>query len=79
SSSSGKIAAMDTQTLGGALTLLGGGRIKITDEIDPFVGFEMKKRLGDLVTAGETLAVMYYNNPSVLYVSDVIKNAITII
>jgi pyrimidine-nucleoside phosphorylase len=41
---------------------LGGGREKKEDKIDPAVGLEFHKRIGDRVTAGETLVTIYYNS-----------------
>ena len=42
--------------------LLGGGRAKKEDIIDPAVGFILHKKKGDFVKAGESLATMHYNS-----------------
>ena len=54
--SSGFISSMDTYSLGMSALLLGAGRTKKTDIVDPAVGYWIKKRLGDGVKAGEVLA-----------------------
>ena len=45
-----------------AALLLGAGRTKKSDVIDPAVGLWMKKRLGDPVQPGDVLAVLYVND-----------------
>ena len=45
-----------------ALATLGGGREKKEDTIDPGVGLEFHKRIGDRITAGETLVTIFYNS-----------------
>ena len=59
--SSGYVGAMDSEQLGIALAMLGGGREKKEDSIDHAVGLEFHKRIGDAVEKGETLATIYYN------------------
>jgi thymidine phosphorylase len=41
--------------------VLGGGREKKEDAIDPAVGLEFHKRIGDAVTRGEPLCTLHYN------------------
>lgn len=59
---SGFISSMDAQNIGIAAMLLGAGRVKKTDTIDPVVGLVMKKRVGDRVEKGEPLAAFQVNN-----------------
>ncbi len=59
---SGYVSAMETADLGICALLLGAGRSKKEDEIDPAVGFWMKKRLGDEVGKGEALAEFHVNS-----------------
>jgi pyrimidine-nucleoside phosphorylase len=54
--SSGWISSMDAVSLGISAMVLGAGRSRKEDRIDPAVGFWMKKRLGDRVEKGEPLA-----------------------
>ena len=57
----GFITAMLTAEIGQCALLLGAGRQKKSDSIDPAVGIWMHKRLGDPVQKGETLAVFHVN------------------
>ena len=50
-----------TGVLGIALAMLGGGREKKEDAIDPGVGLEFHKRIGDAVKKGEVLVTIHYN------------------
>lgn len=59
---SGFVGEMDAKMIGTAALLLGAGREKASDSIDPSVGILMKKRYGDRVEAGEELAVFYVND-----------------
>jgi pyrimidine-nucleoside phosphorylase len=58
---SGRITRLDTARIGYCALLLGAGRQKKGDSIDPAVGLWMQKRLGDEVTKGEALAVLHVN------------------
>jgi pyrimidine-nucleoside phosphorylase len=41
--------------------VLGGGREKKEDTVDPAVGLIVHKKLGERVNAGEPLVTIYYN------------------
>lgn len=56
---SGFVFSMDTERCGEASVLLGAGREKLGDGIDPFAGFVLRKKTGDRVEKGEPLAVLY--------------------
>ncbi|MBE6698798.1 MAG: pyrimidine-nucleoside phosphorylase [Ruminococcaceae bacterium] len=56
---SGYIASVDTEKYGLASLLLGAGRNTKEDEIDLSAGYLLKKKTGDAVQAGDTLAVLY--------------------
>jgi pyrimidine-nucleoside phosphorylase len=45
-----------------ACVVLGGGREKKEDTIDPAVGLGFHKRLGDPVQRGESLCTLHYNS-----------------
>jgi len=62
----GFLAATNCLEFGVALATLGGGREKKEDKIDPGVGLEFHKRIGDRVAEGETLVTIYYNNEAKL-------------
>jgi pyrimidine-nucleoside phosphorylase len=62
SASAGHLAEIDCERVGTACVILGGGREKKEDAIDPAVGLEFHKRLGDRVERGEPLVTMHYNS-----------------
>lgn len=55
----GYISAMDTEKIGVAAGLLGAGRETKDSVIDMSAGIYLKKKIGDTVKKGETLAVCY--------------------
>ena len=55
----GYIAAVNTEQYGLASLLLGAGRNTKEDKIDLSAGYLLKKKTGDAVQAGDTLAVLY--------------------
>lgn len=62
SPSSGYIGSMMCEQIGTACVLLGGGREKKEDSVDPAVGIVVHKKLGDKVTVGEALCTVHYNS-----------------
>ncbi len=58
-SKAGFVNSMDTYMLGTAIAVLGGGREKTADTIDPSVGTEMQTRLGDYVEKGQPLCIVH--------------------
>ena len=66
SPSNGYLAATNCMEFGIALATLGGGREKKEDTIDPGVGLEFHQRIGDRITAGETLVTIFYNDDAKL-------------
>lgn len=63
---SGWIAEMDAMKVGHSAMLLGAGRDKLGDQIDPAVGIELVRKRGDYVQAGEPLAIMHANRRELL-------------
>jgi len=57
----GTIARLDALSVGQAANLLGAGRTKKEDEIDPAVGIQLLQKVGDEVEGGDTLAVLHVN------------------
>ena len=55
----GCITHMDTEGIGVASVMLGAGRNKKEDTIDYSAGILLRKKYGDRVEAGETMAVLY--------------------
>ena len=57
----GYVAAMQCEQIGTACVILGGGRERKEDSVDPAVGIVLHKKAGDRVASGEPLATIYYN------------------
>jgi pyrimidine-nucleoside phosphorylase len=62
SASAGFITETNCEQFGIALAILGGGRAKKEDQIDPAVGLEFHRRIGDRVTKGQPLVTIHYNS-----------------
>jgi pyrimidine-nucleoside phosphorylase len=58
----GRVARIACRDVGVAGMLLGAGRETVDSRIDPAVGLVLQKKVGDLVIAGETLAVLHVND-----------------
>jgi pyrimidine-nucleoside phosphorylase len=58
----GYISHMDAETVGRAACELGAGRKTKEDKIDFSAGIVLRKKTGDFVCEGETLAVMHVGN-----------------
>lgn len=58
---SGYISFMNTEMIGKAATVLGAGRERTTDSVDHTAGIVFRKKTGDAVSTGETIAVLYTN------------------
>lgn len=58
---SGYVAKADAGTIGRACLLLGAGRAKTTDTIDPAVGLSDLVKVGEKVEAGHPLCVLHAN------------------
>jgi pyrimidine-nucleoside phosphorylase len=65
-SAGGCLVATNCMEFGIALAMLGGGREKKEDQIDPGVGLQFHKRIGDQVAPGETLVTIHYNSDAKL-------------
>ncbi|MGA8221735.1 MAG: thymidine phosphorylase [Candidatus Acidiferrales bacterium] len=58
----GYLTAIDCEMVGVAGMMLGGGREKKEDTVDPGVGLVLEKKIGDAVNAGDTLCTVHYNS-----------------
>ncbi len=58
----GAIAELNALSIGKAASLLGAGRFTKDDVIDPAVGIEVVRKVGDQVATGDVLAVLYVND-----------------
>lgn len=75
----GFVSAIDCERIGVASLVLGGGREKKEDAVDPAVGLIVHKKVGDGVAAGEPLCTIHYNSGARLVEAQaMITNAYTI-
>jgi len=61
SSRAGFVSRIACEQLGRACVILGGGREKQDDVIDPSVGVALQKKVGDPIGLGDALCVVHYN------------------
>ena len=62
----GYVSAMQAKGIGVAAMHLGAGRETAEGVIDPAVGIVLRKKVGDAVSVGETLAVIHANDVSLV-------------
>ena len=62
SEKSGFLASLQCEQVGTACVILGGGRERKEDAVDPAVGIVLHKKVGDEVAAEEPLATIHYND-----------------
>jgi pyrimidine-nucleoside phosphorylase len=60
SSRAGWLNAMQCEQIGTACVILGGGRERKEDLVDPAVGIVLHKKVGDRIDAREPIATLYY-------------------
>lgn len=58
----GYVSDIDAMKIAEVVRDMGGGRIKVEDAIDPWVGVEMTVSVGDKVNKGDVIAKIYYDN-----------------
>jgi pyrimidine-nucleoside phosphorylase len=61
STKTGYLTSMQCEQIGTACVILGGGRERKEDAVDPAVGIVLHKKVGERVAAGEAIATIYYN------------------
>ena len=75
----GYITSTDAEAYGRAALLLGAGRNKKDDTIQPAAGLVLLRKRGDAVEKGEPIAVMHTDNPALLGAArDTLLAAVTI-
>ena len=62
SSRAGYVQSIQCEHAGTACVILGGGRERKEDSVDPAVGFVLHKKVGDGVASGEPLCTIHYNS-----------------
>lgn len=79
SESTGFVSSIDCAAVGRAASILGAGRQRREDKIDPAVGIVVLKKIGDHVGQRDPLAVVHYSDASNLQeASSTILNAYSI-
>lgn len=58
----GYVATIQCEAVGTACVVLGGGREKKEDAIDPAVGIVLHRKVSDRVAAGDALCTIHYND-----------------
>jgi pyrimidine-nucleoside phosphorylase len=56
---SGFVTKVNTADIGHAIAAIGGGRVRIDDEIDPSVGFVASVKLGNRIEAGASIGTVH--------------------
>ncbi len=75
----GIVSGIDPRALGYGVIPMGGGRTRQDQDVDPRVGFELKVRVGDAVSAGDVLAVIHGAADDDLFVGTrVVADAVTV-
>ncbi len=64
--STGNVQSLDAESIAQAASLLGTGRLRLGDVIDPSAGVLLHKKTGDPVQAGEPLATLASNRENTL-------------
>jgi pyrimidine-nucleoside phosphorylase len=59
---SGYVAQLDAEAIGRAAMVLGAGRDRAEDAVDPAVGAVVRVRVGDVVRPGEALVELHYRD-----------------
>ncbi|MCP4500413.1 MAG: thymidine phosphorylase [Deltaproteobacteria bacterium] len=77
-SESGVVKAVDTESLGIASVLLGGGRARSEDKVDPRVGLEVLVRIGDRIEKGQPLVTLHTADVGVDAALDRLKSAFSL-
>jgi pyrimidine-nucleoside phosphorylase len=62
SKSAGYISSIECEQIGTACVILGGGRERKEDSVDPSVGIVLHRKVGEYVAANEPIATIYYNS-----------------
>ena len=61
---SGFVTRVNTAEIGHAIAAIGGGRVRIDDTIDAAVGFIAEARIGDRVSGGDIIGIVYCRDES---------------
>jgi pyrimidine-nucleoside phosphorylase len=59
---SGFVSALDAERIGRAAMMLGAGRARVEDRVDPAAGVVVTRKPGDQVTAGDPVLILHYDD-----------------
>ncbi len=62
----GTVLAIDAEAVGQAAMVLGAGRARAEDRVDPAAGLVLERKVGDRVERGRTLAVLHTSDPGLV-------------
>ena len=75
----GYVARLDAELIGRASVLLGAGRDRVEDAVDPAVGLVIIAKPGTQVSAGDAILELHYREPAKLDAAlTLISRAVTI-
>ena len=74
----GYVTAIDSRAVGSAAQLLGAGRQRYEDRINPAVGVIVEVSLGDLVCVGQPLAQLHHADHGLPTAASLVEDAFTI-
>ncbi len=72
----GCVTRIDTEAIGRAVILMGGGRRKMNDPIDRSVGLEMLVRVGDVVRIHQPLVRVFSHHRDVDQIEPLVRSAV---
>lgn len=78
SKQTGYLKSIDARSVGIATMLLGGGRLKVSDKVDPLVGVETHVRIGDKIDTNQTLFVLHSNEKGEREAIELLEQALII-
>jgi pyrimidine-nucleoside phosphorylase len=58
----GFVCAVDAESLGTSSVLLGAGRFRKEDDVDPAAGITLHAKIGEWVSKGQDLATLHFND-----------------
>ena len=79
SESSGYVKRIHTLDIGNAAMILGAGRNKVDDVIDPVVGIKVLKKVGDFINKGDVLGLIYTNGKNTKEAAKVLHDSFEIV
>ena len=62
----GYIGDCDTEGIGTAAMMLGAGRVRAEDAVDPYAGITVLKKRGSRVFKGDTVAILHTSHPELI-------------